>query len=419
MASYENPAAIKILQLDIIKFDGSNRLSLLGQAYQMDIYESIFSPVIHFELLLSDPVDLKNTYPMIGEEFVEVEFYTPGYEGKPTRFKFVVSSVEQVQYAPNNSGKTFVIKGNSEEILYDTFSLVNRRYQGIEIHQMVKSICKEYLKTSKEVLVERTLGVQDLLIVKKRAFQVIDMLRMRASSAKGNLSEAFVFFENRYGFNFITIEQLFDTNKKNIGDRRFFFDTAVNSDLRNINFRNALAIENASSVNSLMKIQQGGFINRVYKYDFFTGEKSEVKTKFAEKFEKFKSPNDNPASISTQAFMEKVVKKPTKTVLVPVDGSRPETHVAESVGIEHLFMNMLSQNIFRMRIYGDSIITTGDVIELNLPKTTAYSKSKTADDNLQSGNYLISKVRHNIMFGSKQEYYNSLEILNGSFVVRG
>jgi hypothetical protein len=69
---------------------------------------------------------------------------------------------------------------------------------------------------------------------------------------------------------------------------------------------------------------------------------------------------------------------------------------------------MFNSNVVRIYVPGDSSLKVGDVIELNLPKSSGTTK-KPEGEELVGGNYVISRLRHNITTTGKTKHYVSMD----------
>lgn len=68
--------------------------------------------------------------------------------------------------------------------------------------------------------------------------------------------------------------------------------------------------------------------------------------------------------------------------------------------------------VLHITIYGDSEITVGDVITLNIDESSGLQSDETKEtSSVMSGNYLVTKVRHALTMSDTPEYYMALEVV--------
>ena len=411
--NYIKSGSIDIKSITMSNLTGSKNHDLRGQVIGFNIYEDILFPVVRASFTFSDNIDILTGFPIIGEEIIEVEFVTSGYD-ETVKYKFHVKSVENQAATPQNKGRMYIVHATSEEFVTNNVKYVTKKYS-LGAGDIVQNIAKEFLNTDKNVSVgDVPKGIQEILISRLKPLQAIDMVRRRSVSEK-YLSSTYVFFENQTGFNFCTVEFLMDNLKSKVKDKIFFYDTAPDTDAKNMNTRNILSIENVSQVNNTKKLAQGSLNNIVKRFDLMTGEMTVTQYKNTEQQGKFKYASDKPVGLNTTHYEDTYGAEASQVMVVPFSSHLPETFTAESMGAKISFATKLSQNIFHAEVHGDSALTAGDVIEIRLPNAVG-STDKPEENRLISGNYLMSKVRHSVIcpLGSEKTYSCSLELIKGT-----
>jgi hypothetical protein len=409
--TYIRSDAVTVSSLRLTASNGK-AFNISDQVAQFSIYEDVMFPVIRAEFVIFDGVDYLNTIPIIGEEDLEVEFSNPGFES--TQFKFKVKSIENTMIMPQGKMKTYVLRAVSEEMFINNTRYITRKYT-TEAWNVVMDIISNDLGTNKPFGVgDETKGVQDILISRLRPLQAIDMIRRRSVSLD-NQSSSYVFFENKRGFNFASLEFLLTNQENVIKDKIFFYDTAGNSDARNLTTRSMLSLYNVSQVNNTKKMIYGGLNNIVKKFDLFTGETSETLYVNSQDQQKFKFASKNPRPLNTNKFEQEYGQAASLSMLVPYSSHLPETYIAESLGLKNSFVTKISQNIYHAYVNGDTVLTAGDVITVKVP--TIVGTGEATENRLLAGNYLISKLRHIVINASSAQktYHCSMELIKGTY----
>ena len=412
--SYIKSGAIEIKNLSLFSLDGKRGISLIGYVTSFNIYEDITFPSIRADFIVGDSVGILAGFPIIGQERIIVEFSLPN-DKFINSYVLDVNSVENIDDAKNYKKKIYKISAVSPEFKQSNKQLVNKKFN-TESTNIVQNILKEYLGTSKKVYIEdKTKGIQDVLISRLRPFQAIDMIRKRSVSEK-YLSSSYCFFENKRGYNFCSIEYLLDNLKEKVGDRVFFYDTAMNTDIKNMSTRSIVSLVNVSQTNDTKKIAQGSLHNIVKRFDIMTGEVTETVFKNSEKQNQFSYITDTPAGLNTSQYENVYGDTPAVTMLVPFSSDLPETFISESIGARQAFATKMAQNIYRVNVFGDPALTVGDVITIKIPNSTG-STGPLNENRLVSGNYLISKLRHSVTARISVErfYWTSMELIKGTY----
>jgi hypothetical protein len=403
---------ITIESITLISEDQQRRYELIAQCKAIDIYESITSPVICAELSMIDSIGLYQSFPILGEEYVSIKFKTPGTQ-KSSSYLFRVNRLMNKEVAVNNLYVTYTLQLVSAELIKNASRLITKPFKD-NIHTIVETILKDDLQTSKPIRVDKTSGIEEGVLSNLKPLTAIDYLRKRAVSAEFKTS-AFVFFESRDGFVFTTVEKLIKDGKRNIdsgkSDKTFFFDTVRHENISTVDIRNIIAYNQLTFGDTITKIGKGGLHNEVSSYDLITGN-----------IKKIKYTNDgkastdgidkNSAPINTKGFISKHSKTTGLKRIIPISSDLPTTNRVERTGILTAFTHNLTQNIVQVYVYGDSELKVGDVIKCNFPSAIDVENAKVA--RLESGNYLISKLRHIIMNSDRPQHMISLELLKGN-----
>lgn len=389
--------------------DGSRSTDISNQCLSIDIFESILSPIVKAELQIYDPVDLLQSFPVQGEEYVEFDFQTTGLD-KSIKVKLFVVSVEQIAIEASNRSKTYVLRLTSEELYNSQKQLVSKKYKQTTA-EILKDILTNTIKTKKTLYNDATKGIEDITLVHKKPFQAIDLLRRRAVSLKYK-SSSFCFYESLIhpGYYFRTLESIFKASAPNVGDRQYKYFTNTGESILISNFRNILSYEHVNLATTVQQIQQGGLKNRVSSLDLITGKVDQ----FDYSNEKYEKIDSKGKDLHTATFGQKYGDDIATWYFTAIDSSLPHYELPEKIGQLQGFVQNIVSSLLHIHTYGDSGTGVGDVISVDLPDatgTTSSTKSK-----LINGNYLVAKCRHLITFGRYRNYTQSMELIKGSYL---
>lgn len=406
MNSYE-VGDVKILDLKLLNKNTQGSVNPSDQITFIDIYEDFNSPSLYAEITFSDNINLLNDFPIIGEEELQITFQTPGLT-YPTTYKLNSFSVSNVQQSENSKGFQYVVKFTSKEQLVQGNINILQSYNE-NINEIVKNIFNRYLATDKVVSIDPCKGNEPITFPKLTPFSAIDMLRQRAVHPK-YLSSSFVFYENQDGFNFKCIEQLIEDGKPNIASKKFYYFSAGKSNPNSeaLMFRNIIEFENVFRADITDLIQEGGLKNRVRSFDLFTKNVGDVEFDASKKFNSFVNLDKKNTLGVSDNLVKDFASKPTFNFFIPKDTNRKDNFLDNMMGARLSFLKMFNSNVVRIYVPGDSSLKVGDVIELNLPKSSGTTK-KPEGEELVGGNYVISRLRHNITTTGKTKHYVSMD----------
>lgn len=413
-ANYVKSDNIKILNMQLSSIDGSRIVDITGLVLSFNVYEDILYPAIRADFLIDDFVGLLTSFPLIGEEIIDLEFGQEGFDFTTT-YKFHVKCIVNQFNMPQSKGKLYTLECISQEFIDNANKFISGKYEDQSEH-VIKAIFNNWFSSNKALIAgDPTKGRQKILFSRIRPLQAIDMIRKRSVSQK-YLSSSYVFFENKRGFNFCTIEYLLDQLQDNVKDKQFFIDTAQNTDVKNMNTRSILGFVNTSQVNNTQKLAQGGLHNTVKRFDILTGKTEVVKYLNAEKQDKFKFASKSPKGLNSSQFEQKHNKNPATAMLIPHSSDLPENFINDALGARNAYITKLGQNIFRVFVYGDIALTAGDVITINVNNPTG-STGPQDNNRLTAGKYIISKLRHIVINSgpTPKSYHVSMELIKGFY----
>lgn len=386
-------------------------LDLSGMATRCDIFESIMAEGIICELTIADQVGLSSKFKMDEQELCIA--FTTSPELAPVHYKLKIIEVVAGTTPPNDKGIAYVLLAVSEEILKSkTIVNVPILDKKLEPEKVVKAMLK-LMKSEKSLFVEESRGPVPLDTSNKNPFQTIEMCRTKALSKKYN-GHAWVFFENKFGYNFVTLEKLIDQNVPRIGDKLFIHSSVANIDAEGARWRNILAYKNIQAGAQNVALAAGGFQTRVTVLNIKTGD-YEVIERPSNKME-FLSMNKGAITRSAQLQEERTGEndqgKMTQITYNPDVEAAPRL---EKLSDQPYFISQFFSIISHITIYGDTALTLGDVIQCQLPEYTGFTSGEEnaykPENKVHSGNYMITKLRHVLTFGEDPRYYQALEIV--------
>lgn len=378
-----------------------------NQIYSIDIFEDFNSPTLYAEITFDDKVGMLYDFPIIGEEVFEITFETPGLP-YPATYKFRTYAVSNVQQQVNAKGYNYTVKCVSEEQLVQGNINIVHSYNDT-INDIVRNIFDRYLKTNKTLNLDPCKGNETIVFPKVTPLTALDMLRKRAVHPK-YLSSSFVFFENQDGFNFKCIEQMMEDGKQKIGTKKFFHFNNGQKDRNTeaLMFRNIIDYENIGRTDIADTIQSGGIKNKVRYFDIFTKKVDDVTFDMTEKFPSMVGSGKNNDLNISESTINDFASEATFNFYIPKDSNRKENFLESMMGARLAYSKLFNSNFVRLYVPGDSSLKVGDVIELNLPQASGITKFD-GNDKTTSGNYIVTRLRHNITTIGKTKHYISMD----------
>lgn len=402
------PGDVDILGITLTSLDKSRTADLTSIVKVINIYENILTPSLVAEFSVQDIDDVQNNFDIRPGDYINFSFRTPKTE-QTVDLLFAISDIEDVQTTEALKLKTYKITAVSPEALRNSVLVLNFK-QKDSASRLVKRIFEDHIKTGKKINVDPSKIIEDFPpISAMRPFQAINYLIQFSYSSKYN-SNAFVFFENKKGYFFTTLEKLIEEGVKaqkkgsRFTDKEFFFDLASNEAKENISTRNILAytkvstnaFDNASKVSTIIST-----------YDFCRGEYIKTTKKVTE--EEFELLDGKNASSNDPAFDNLYGRETTSVQFIPISTDCMPKQYGEYVAKRMMFANKLEQDTVHIYVYGDTELTVGDVIKCNFPNISSNPKDQTKLQ-VESGNYLVTSLRHIILNTDRPQHTISMEL---------
>ena len=408
------PGDISIIDITLSSEDGQRKETLIGVCAAIDIFESINTPGIFCELVINDSRRIYQDFPILKEEFITVTFETPGNPGNPTSYYFRLNDVMNIVINENQRTMSYTLQGVSPELWTNSKTLVDKEYND-NISDIVKNIMEEKIQSKKKLQVDKTIGVDKHQLFNFKPFRAIHSL-LEFSISDRYLSHTYTFFENRDGFHYTTYERLIEKGRKEIArgssDKHFFYDSVRKERIEDVNIRNIIAYNQVAAASAIEKNSSGVHVGTATTIDMQTAGQRQAAYTANIGNDKFQRMDENGAATNStnNVRISGKTKRPTAFNLLPIFSNRSKTPLAESFASRQAFIEHLTNNVTQIHIYGDSELTVGDMIRCSFPSASSFDDA-TGKSRLDSGNYLITRLRHIILINDRPQHTISLELV--------
>lgn len=412
--NFSEPGDIKIARLMLFNKDRTAKLSLMPQLISFSVYEDIMCPCLYAEIELVDAINIVEKFPIVGEEFVEIEFVTPSLPIQAV-YSFAVTSVKGSKADPNAQSTTYTLVCVSVEQIKSAAKMIQVAGAGT-YSDIVKDILVRELETTKPIYVEETKGLMGNVVPKLKPFAAIDYIRQMALSTKSTTS-AFVFYETQLGFQFRTIEGLMEQNQGKTAKQFKYVSDVMSTKEGSANAqRNIIKYEVISRTDTIDKIQSGVLNNVVSGYDLITKELRTTVHNIAEDIKNFVTPDKKARAPLSATQYQDYGTKPADTFFMPFDSSKGGIYRDLTFAARRAYTSLLMQNVTRILIHGDSALVAGDLIEVEMPSVNSDTGRKK-QDTFVSGKYMITRLRHLIVNDVKPKHMISADIIKVGYTV--
>ena len=387
-----------------------------NQVTGIQIFEDLLSPFITGTLIVKDSLDLVNLLPFIGEEFLHLKINTPSLKRGNIDAKYYVYKMTD---RTMNGDKSVIYQLHfiSQEALIDMNKSLSKTFSG-KISDIAKTLMLDKIngmQITRQCVLEETSNSTKYTSNFWSPIKNIIYLTQNATNKLG--SPSYIFFENRDGFNFVSLESLYkqDVIQEFVYDN-YSRDNLANGSSINVteDFRRITNISIPQGVDYLDRIQNGFYGSRQYTHDIVSKKVTSKNFDLLQTFDKRKHLNPNaPAS-------KKVIYRYASKISNEVKyynnfsnfGDVTNTNIAQ----ERLSLLKQSESVkIQITVPGKFDYTVGRKVYVKLNKMEPLSKNdRNTLDNMFSGNYIIGAINH---FVSREKHECVLELIKDSLLV--
>lgn len=419
------PGQVQIDNLILISFRKNTYLDITDYLIELNLFESIFNPVITGEILLTDSRNLIREFGIIGEEYLSITVRTPTFPLDKSISKiFKISSLEDKSYAKDGSTLVYKLVFTSMETFQDLLNPIYRSYSG-KPEEIIRSIYEEYLMTNRNIRLsgEPVADIKTPLTFFGETANTIKFVSpgwtplqcinwVCSKTLPANESSAnFLFWETTKGFYFGNLDTILKKPEVSSIGSYVYSSPRITSmseeDIKNLTFMfNIRSLKVEKTFDQLQNLMTGYISNRVINVDIVNKDYENI-------------DYDHGLSFDNYSHLEKAEPVPffdNSTQRNPlayrkVNFSNPGLHTGflENFSEKEKNIwgnrrsNIMELDNFRMEVMipGRTDIECGQTAYIRLPKKdagglTAQDKTLYEDDDVYTGYYLITNLNHKI-----------------------
>jgi hypothetical protein len=419
-----NAGDVNIGYVRITSMANNTFFNIKNQVITIQVYEDMFSPFITGSIIIKDSLDLINALPFAGMEFLEMEIFTPTLDTELKEVgiisgKFYIYKITEREYIAEKS-LVYQLHFISSEAVQDLNNYTSRAYEG-KISDIVGNIITKTpgLDTDKRLVIEPTKNSTKFVSNYWSPIKCINYLQQQAVTP--NNSTTYTFFENRTGFNFVSLDYLNDMKPY----QEFIYGTTKDDvekgggSHRNItrDFKKVLELTVPTGFDYIDRTRSGTYASRMITHDMTTKRYITKNYDYLAKFSEGKETRLNKFPITT----EYVVAKVNATIMRHEVANQVFSgygDVSNYKVVQDRVSRMKQSEAMKLtiRVKGRTDYTVG--MKINL---TVYTPKPTRDadtpedivDKMHSGNYLIAAINHVI---DKEQHECFMEIIKDSLI---
>ena len=411
-----------------------NIIPLNGLTVSISLFENIFSPTMSGTITLLDANSIVSNLPIIGQEFLSFKIKTASItEGGTSIIDFTKNpfSVYKIdQRIEGTNSELITLHFASPEMLRNLRTRVSKSYTNTIDNIAIDVIQNSrYINSKKDLFIEETVGVRKIISPNSNPFTFIQKLSSEAIS-KNNGSPFFLFYENKEGFNFRSLDSLYAqpiTAEYNTGE--FYHQESSGTVVKNVleEYSRPISHEMGAVNDTVSNVRGGLLASDLITYDIYS-KKYERKN-----FRYFNNFNDYGRLGNSPIYNTNFIDEFDNTVdnftnanihLHPTsknNGSDAQHYVLDPTaknikslyspnGIENTLLPRQSKFVelnkgvsLNVKVHGSTNISVGQIIQFN--KQTVGNANESGDfDPYYTGRYIISNLRHIFDLAPKKEH---------------
>jgi hypothetical protein len=407
-----------IKQLAIVSKIGT--IDVTGLFEELNIYDSIFNPCMTGNIVIRDAIGLSDKLSFDGSEALIVNMGKTSEDGLIEKSFRIYKQSDRKSVSMNE--EQYILHFVSDEFILSQQIKIRQSFKDT-YSKIVLDIASNYLSMSQASfgILENTIGNRILLVPNRTPFEAIDLCCRRAINYRG--SPTFIFFENREGYNFVTLstmlarpEKFFiNFQPKNLSDDRYELMGARDYDI-------------ISQFDLNKNITSGLYAGTYLGFDVTNRAIVKKYVDFNSTYSLSEHANKTPhvgiiknraGFENTKMFDSRVVFYPTSVLSSKSDYVRENDPFSIDVEDDNynyliqreaLYRNLVSRRI-RVTMPGNFDLSSGLTANLLIPKRSEKSQDESTEDLSLSGKYLIIATRHIISY---QKHETIIEVATDS-----
>lgn len=388
------------------------------QMIGIEVYEDIFTSFITGKILLKDAIDLPNLFPLVGEESLNLSFITPGSNSTDAHSGIYYIFKMDDHSKTSEREQLYVLHFMSVEGIADINKKISKTYAG-KVHELVQRLVTDAdgLESPKKLNLEESPAATKYTSNFWSPAQNITYLMGQAQNA--NKSPSYVFFENRVGFHFVSLDTLYGSSPV---FQSFRWDnysadfTKASSTERNLgrDYQRVMEFSIPENFNYMDGLTSGRYGSQMITYDLTTKQYSHVG--YVPEFAKEKHLNQYPLNSS-------YLLKKTRALLINEHRYYNNfNNFGDATNTKFLqrrlsLISAAEASRLQITVAGRSTYTVGQKVYVEMPANNQITQQDgpTATlDKIMTGFYLVAALCHKI---DREKHECVMELIKESFIL--
>jgi hypothetical protein len=385
--------------------DGLNKtkLDIKELVQEITIYQSIISSSLYCQIVIKDiGENLIETIPLIGKE--KIEFSISTLYAKYT-LNFYIHKIDG--RVMQEKDQVYVIHAVSKEALDNEYTRIRERVDGKKAEVFLKEKLK--LISDKEFKnVDDTLYPFDMYVPNWRIFDTAIWMSRRSVPIKNKSSVGYLFYETMDGYNFKSLDTLFDATTYPTAQTKYtFIQGNTNASKTELNNYRIMNYSSPKAFDILDDLRNGAFSHNALYVDINNRNFQNWNTNASTYWDDMSHLNK-----MTPFQDRELLLKPSRLIYRPTTTSTfgwkdlSNEEIQKLNHIDEVNKNY-EKSIYRyyfleytkleVAVPGDLNLHPGYVINVSIPSPRKSRDGKVLEDTRISGKYIVHSVKHTIL----------------------
>jgi hypothetical protein len=407
---------VNIEKLELKSVNGFYQ-DISNQVIGIQIFEDIFAPFITGTLIIKDSLDLLNVFPLTGEEYLSIRITTPTLPRGAIQGDFYVFKMTNREILGDRA-IVYELHFITQEAVIDMNKRISKKFEGkpSEIAKIILTDKDVGLQLTKAVNIEESSN--KIKYISNFWSPVRNMTYLCDHAYNTKESPSYVFFENRAGYNFVTLDSLYDNSDyiEYFTYDKFVRDTTNSGDdARNIveEYKRISRIAVPTAFDYMERLDGGMIGSKQYSFDL-TSKNVDIKEyDMFEDWEKNNHTNLYPlaSNKSIYRYNAKILNRYRHWGnFNGGNDSSNSNYLQKRMSI----MKMIDAAKIEITVPGRTQYTVGQKVLVELDKMEpAQKKDSDTLDSVLSGAYIIGAINH---FIDREKHECVMELFKDSLL---
>lgn len=409
---------VKIEDITIYSIPSKNQLNITNQVIGIQIFEDIFSPFISGNIVIQESIDILNNLPITGQELLNISIKTPTLDKKDSikgQF-FVYKMSDRIFTAEKNV--MYTLHFISYDSMRDARTRLSRTYEG-RVSEIAKSIIAENYGEEKIGLIEDTKNNTKFVSNYWTPYKCVNYVANNAVSMTD--SPTYMFFQNRNGYNFVSLETLYDKDAVQSFNYNMTTRTinATGDAQRNIivDYQRVNEITLPNAFDTVGRMMKGAYGSTLYTYDVLLKRNKKLEFNYQDSFEKHNHLNKYPlTSKGASGIFDSGTTLMEENIHTGVFTNYGDVSNVKTMQLRNSMITQVEGFKVIITVPGRTDYTVGQKVKLAVIQPEPIVDTDTVQDELDktfSGNYLIGAINHGI---SRERHECTIELIKDSMM---